>query len=704
MTFLEKSGRQDNKGFDMKLILENWREYREDILNELMPDSMDPAVPSIMDAEDAEKEARRLKKKYYDPTVKKHSAFRQRTVKGKDPESPPVKISGVPGGDESYGTGDPEALDAARQELKGTRGRGRGALYSDEELDTAQMAGEIGLMPAEAAIAGGLAGAQAAAYATPAAAALAAGEVAVAAADSPYLARPGREEQYRPQSDKNLATYFRSRRIQRRTDPKLQSKASLLKDLEGVKKYIQKTASGNIIIRGGGSKGVANAADRAKLSGLLASEVKANFLDIRKRLLALKKKPSTITPEVRGKLVAQAKKLGIDPKKYIANMPGERRRRMAAALASLKEEKNKMKVTKSRLQHLIKEEYKKILFKESIARLIDLTNEFKRLGRGFKMAAKDVSVVEELINTRQINIEDLPQGFAEKFREAGRGLPDDLPGTPSAKTVQGAVEGTRVGNKVAGRSPVVNKSGELNGIWVDQQGRAFVTLETAEGPAIYMYSSGTSYLHKSPEGFLEASPRMWLPIKGWDGAHYPKYTVGDPGFGKGRPELWDNFYNIDRNHLAKVDPADVADVNPKYLIRDERTGEYSRKLGAEWDDYFSSKYGDNWPQMLARENERKMPQLFDEVTDAIQSGVVKKQPSPQKFGKYPEKGSEHDRIAQELLKFSPDGTVTPKLTQTFGGVKRSNDPFDMNDWKKGEFVDQSVKESTQRIKLKIILG
>ena len=75
----------------MKFLFENWREYREDILNELMPDSMDPAVPSIMDAEDAEKEGRRLKKKYYDQTVKKHSAFRQRTVKGKDPEAPSVK-------------------------------------------------------------------------------------------------------------------------------------------------------------------------------------------------------------------------------------------------------------------------------------------------------------------------------------------------------------------------------------------------------------------------------------------------------------------------------------------------------------------------------------------------------------------------------------------------------------------------------------
>jgi hypothetical protein len=34
MTFLEKSDRQDNKEFGMKLILENWREFRKEALNE----------------------------------------------------------------------------------------------------------------------------------------------------------------------------------------------------------------------------------------------------------------------------------------------------------------------------------------------------------------------------------------------------------------------------------------------------------------------------------------------------------------------------------------------------------------------------------------------------------------------------------------------------------------------------------------------
>ena len=658
----------------MKFLFENWREYREDILNELMPDSMDPAVPSIMDAEDAEKEGRRLKKKYYDQTVKKHSAFRQRTVKGKDPEAPPVKISGVPGGDESYGTGDPEALDAARQELKGTRGRGRGDLYSDEELDTAQMAGEIGLMPAEAAIAGGLAGAQAAAYATPAAAALAAGEVAVAAAESPYIARPGRAEQYRPQADKNLATYFRSQRIQRKADPKLQSKASLLKDLEGIKKYIQKTASGNIIIRGGGSKGATNAADKTKLSGLLASEIKANFLDIRKRLLALKKKPSTITPKVREKLVAQAKKLGIDPKKYMAKMKPQRKRRKydLAALEENYKKGTKMKVTKLQLQYLIKEEYKKILFKESIMRLIDLTNEFKRLGRGFRMAAKDVSVVEELINTRQINIEDLPQGFAEKFREAGGGIKG-----ADTLTARGAQQASRGAQQARKLHPNAENLQRLDAFRYNDD-YVYVIVNTSEGPIPFYKSTGSSEI-KGETG--------WLPFFGLNNkSEFMKLKDAHPQARQG--------WRSDRDGKIKhgkytTEGSEFHDIGKAI----EKQGWNTGVEGGGWDspaDFLSN----NMPSLQSGVS-------IKDINIQLNKGLTS-------MGKKPLNRQQLQNVATNLhMKLNGVDCCTGKLTHMSGGghaVPGVSMVIDQKTLVQALEAGKQMRESTQRIKLKIILG
>jgi hypothetical protein len=236
-------------------FFENWLAYEKDILNEVYPTTQ-------------------VSQASLNTGKKQKSAAKQRVVKGDDPDAPPVNISGIPGGeDEEYGAAVDtiQARDAQRQKFKrGEAAEAAGHLYSDEDLDDAQLAGEIGLIPAEAAMASGLAGAKAAAYASPAAAALAAGEAGVAAVESPYVARPGEQQHYRTGSDKKLASYFRSRRIKRKTDPNLQSKASLLKDLKNVKKYIQKTASGNIIIRGGGDY-LGKAADEAKLSGLLAS-------------------------------------------------------------------------------------------------------------------------------------------------------------------------------------------------------------------------------------------------------------------------------------------------------------------------------------------------------------------------------------------------------------------------------------------------
>lgn len=713
-------------------FFENWLAYEKDILNEVDPH----AIPYAPDPD----AARRAKawRKTGQQIKKATSAGQQRTVKGTDTEAKPVSISGIPDDDEGYGTavGTVQARDAQRQKFKrGEAAEAAGNLYSDKDLDDVQMAGEFGLIPAEAAMAGGLAGAKAAAYASPAALALAAGEAGVVAADSPYVARPGEQQYYRTGSDKKLASYFRSRRIKRKTDPNLQTKASLLKDLKNVKKYIQKTASGNIIIRGGGDY-LGKATDEAKLSGLLASEIKANFLDIRKRLLALKKKPSTVSPEVREKLIAQAKKLGVDPEKYIANVPGERRRRMAAALAGLQEDK-KMKITKSQLRKLIKEV-------RALGRLDDIIKRVfpdgLRGARHLKMSTPDAELIADMLRTGEVEFGDLPWEIRSKWREAGGRLPDDIPGR-TAGVKRGAPQVTeptviprgqdaaaasrapeqtgqagraaRSANQAGGLKAALNKNGELNGVFVDPEGRAFVVLDTDNGRTVYMYSSGTSYLQASPEGFLQASPRMWLPIKGWNGRAYPKYNIGDPGFGKGRPDLWETFYTLDYDHVVRVSPSDANKLDSNYLlkdddgsyIRDRQTGEYYRRLGAEWDDYLTKTYGNDWAHNLKAENEGKMPKFFDEVTNAIHSGVIKKQTDSAKYGpgKYPEKGSELDRIGQELLKFSPDGSVTPELIQKFGSVKKGA-PKQVNDFKAGELLGQPVRESVQYKKLKIILG
>tara|TARA_R110002110_G_scaffold65954_5_gene181260 strand:- start:5338 stop:7512 length:2175 start_codon:yes stop_codon:yes gene_type:complete len=724
----------------MKDLFENWRDYRKDTLNEV-----DPGALPIGPDPDAPRRAKAWRKT--GQQIKKAtSAGQQRTVKDTDPEAKPVSISGIPDEDEGYGTavGTVQARDAQRQKFKrGEAAEAAGHLYSDEDLDDAQLAGEIGLIPAEAAIAGGLAGAKAAAYASPAALALAAGEAGVAAAESPYALRPGEQQHYRTGSDKKLASYFRSQRIKRKTDPNLQSKASLLKDLKNVKKYIQKTASGNIIIRGGGDY-LGKAADEAKLSGLLASEIKANFLDIRKRLLALKKKPSTVSPEVREKLIAQAKKLGVDPEKYIANVPGERRRRMAAALAGLQEGRE-MKITKSQLRKLIKEV-------RALGKLDDIIKRVfpdgVRGARHLKMSTPDAELIADMLRTGEVEFGDLPWEIKSKWREAGGRMPDDLPGrttgvskdaapvseptvVPKGQDAAAASKGpeqagqagqagraARSANQSGGLKAALNKNGELNGVFVDSEGRAFVALDTADGRALYMYSSGTSYLSKSPDGFLEASPRSWLPVHGHqkrrtsDGRlvdHYPKYTVGDKGFGEGQPGLWNNLYELDEYHSVLISPKDAGTINSKYLVKDngqfirDQQGNYYRNIGEEWYDFLDNEYGKNWPQLLTPENEQRMPKFFDHVTQAIQSGAVKKVKTPRKFGKYPEKGSELDRIGQELLKFSPDGTVTPELIKKFGSAKKGAGE-ELNVFKAGNLVGQPVRESAQQKKLKIILG
>jgi hypothetical protein len=699
-------------------FFENWLAYEKDILNEVYPTTQ-------------------VSQASLNTGKKQKSAAKQRVVKGDDPDAPPVNISGIPGGeDEEYGAAVDtiQARDAQRQKFKrGEAAEAAGHLYSDEDLDDAQLAGEIGLIPAEAAMASGLAGAKAAAYASPAAAALAAGEAGVAAVESPYVARPGEQQHYRTGSDKKLASYFRSRRIKRKTDPNLQSKASLLKDLKNVKKYIQKTASGNIIIRGGGDY-LGKAADEAKLSGLLASEIKANFLDIRKRLLALKKKPSTVSPEVREKLIAQAKKLGVDPEKYIANAPGERRRKMAAALAGLQEDR-KMKITRSQLRKLIKEV-------RALGRLDDIIKRVfpdgVRGARHLKMSTPDAELIADMLRTGEVEFGDLPWEIRSKWREAGGRMPDDLPGKvpgvskdagpvsePTVIPPEGASDLARRQQarsqrgaprpgasastaRIGGHAPALDKNGELLGTWVDDGGRAFVTLATEGTPGgktTFMYSSGTSYLMKSADGFLEGTPRMWIPVKEFDMGHYVKFQPGDPGFGQGRPELWNSLYNV----------------------TDKR-----------WDAYFSREYGNNWPQLLADPaNERKYPKLFDDLTTAIEGGAIKKQPpvrhldgSPN-YGKYPELGSKLDRIGKELTKFSPNGNVTDELVQAFGPVKSN---IDYNTWRRGgpddpvgarrgtfeapvaainptdataqrgTFPGVQVRESVQHKKLKIILG
>ena len=237
------------------------------------------------------------------------------------------------------------------------------------------------------------------------------------------------------------------------------------------------------------------------------------------------------------------------------------------------------------------------------------------------------------------------------------------------------VKGARGAAKIAGHSPKLTKNGKLIGTWVDADGRAFITLVTEgaeDGITTFMYSSGTSYLAVDKTGQLIGSPRSWLPVKDWSGRHYQKLRPGDWGFGKGNPELWRSLVDI------------------------------NGEIGNQWYKWLGDTYGNDWPHKIYSN-----PKLTADVDLAIDAGAFRQidinTVKRSGFGKYPEPGSEMDRIGKELLNLSPDGSVTDSLVQTFGSV-RKGDIWDFNEWRRGWIVEEINESLLRKRRTKILIS
>ena len=394
--------------------------YEKDSLNEVDP-SLQRGSPTDY-SKDPERDERAKKwRKAIQKKQKKWSPAEQRVVRGTDPEAKPINIPGLEDTDWSdVGTESPEETEEYKKSMvpeKDRTGSGRapwreedllGDIYSDEELDNAQLAGELSLGLAEPFVAGALgpAGVAGAAF----------GELGAMAADSPSFGRPGEAQVYRSGSDRQLTNYFRKARKERRENPERQTKKALADALSEITPYIQKTASGNIIIRGGGSSHMGSEVDRGKLSDVAAREIKANFLDIRKRLMALKRGPK-FTKEIEAKLVAQAKKLGKDPKEYIAKMKNKYKKQPESSLALLEGE-----INKSQLKKLIAEEATNILSEANLAKLDDIFDAVRQARRGTKwtkyaMPDDEVKLIQKMIKRGDITKNSLPSNVLAKFEE-----------------------------------------------------------------------------------------------------------------------------------------------------------------------------------------------------------------------------------------------------------------------------------------------
>jgi len=404
--------------------------YEKENLNEVDP-SLQRGSPTNY-SKDPERDERAKKwTKWYNKKKKDISPMKQRVVKStrakqftkaQDPEAKPINIPGLEDTDWSdVGTSSPEEEAEWKKNLEAETGRigskggaerkktqKLGDVYSDEDLDNAQLAGELSLGLAEPFVAGALgpAGVGVAGF----------GELAAMAVDSPSFGRPGEAQVYRSGSDRKLTNYFRKARKERRENPELQTKKALADALSEITPYIQKTASGNIIIRGGGSSHMGSEVDRAKLSDVAAREIKANFLDIRKRLMALKRAPK-FTKEIEAKLVAQAKKLGKDPKEYIAKMKNKYKKQPESSLALLEGE-----INKSQLKKLIAEEATNILSEANLAKLDDIFDAVRQARRGTKwtkyaMPDDEVKLIQKMIKRGDITKNSLPSNVLAKFEE-----------------------------------------------------------------------------------------------------------------------------------------------------------------------------------------------------------------------------------------------------------------------------------------------
>jgi hypothetical protein len=266
--------------------------------------------------------------------------------------------------------------------------------------------------------------------------------------------------------------------------------------------------------------------------------------------------------------------------------------------------------------------------------------------------------------------------------------------------------------KVAGIPVTLNKAGEPLGIWRDHDGRIVVSVGDvgSEEHALFMYSSGTSYQTMLPDGTLVNSPRVWFPVGAWMNNKYMKIGPKNPKFGTGNEEVWDTLGRITSGNSQH----DVnRRIHPDTHIRRPSDGQWvpgpwmDQLYGKDtyiinWDEKLTYYFGKMWPQKLA--SAPKDGALHKMVKEAIDDGAwLPTKDEHTKIGKYPSPNSEFGRISNEILKLSPDGTVTDELLETFGPVmsptRTSHDGAggDYNMWAIGHIQSQPQINESQLV-------
>ena len=283
-----------------------------------------------------------------------------------------------------------------------------------------------------------------------------------------------------------------------------------------------------------------------------------------------------------------------------------------------------------------------------------------KLPQWVRKGAKLLGIVDNLSDVSKAHrMTGTAQGIAQadKIDDALDTARASIQRNMSGEVSQGAVVGSRVGAKVAGHGPQINKMGKKAGIFLDNDNRAFVTVITDTGPVTFMYSSGTSYQMLNNAGQVAASPKMWTPVGDFAGGTYKKYVaknyklgpgqgdIPDPRFGSGNVELYNRLLSI----------------------------------SDDWHNFLVQRYGLEWPHQI-----HTNPEITEFVEQAIDQGAFRRlRGVAGQIGKYPSPDSEFGKISAVLQRLSPDGKVTGELKDAFGQWVRG-DALEYNSWRRGQ--------------------
>ena len=131
----------------------------------------------------------------------------------------------------------------------------------------------------------------------------------------------GRAAKYSSSKIKDSVIGWRKQLLRRKKDRKLNTLKALEKDLARLKGWMEKDEeTGRVSIRGFGGD-YEQGYDKPVMNSQLADVIKMNYVDVMKKLTRARagKQPKKLPPDVKRKLIAQAKKLGISPRQDMMN-------------------------------------------------------------------------------------------------------------------------------------------------------------------------------------------------------------------------------------------------------------------------------------------------------------------------------------------------------------------------------------------------